>query len=84
MGFKGVLQVDGYAGYRPLADTGGVRLAFCWTHVRRRYYELAAAGPFLFNQTTTSTSTAVHQRAASCDRAHFCYEAALRDTSCIG
>ena len=45
VGFKGVLQVDGYAGYRPLAETGEVRLAFCWAHVRRRFYELAAAGP---------------------------------------
>ena len=44
-GFKGVLQVDGYAGYRALADKGDVRLAFCWSHVRRRFYELAAAGP---------------------------------------
>lgn len=33
-GFKGVLQVDGYAGYRPLAEKGDVRLAFCWAHVR--------------------------------------------------
>ena len=44
-GFKGVLQVDGYAGYRTLAEKGDVRLAFCWAHVRRRFYELAAAGP---------------------------------------
>ena len=44
-GFKGVLQVDGYAGYRPLAERGDVELAFCWAHVRRRFYELAAAGP---------------------------------------
>jgi len=44
-GFRGVLQVDGYAGYRALADKGGVELAFCWAHVRRRFYELAAAGP---------------------------------------
>jgi len=44
-GFKGVLQVDGYAGYRPLAEHGAVELAFCWSHVRRRFYELAAAGP---------------------------------------
>jgi hypothetical protein len=44
-GFTGVLQVDGYGGYRTLAETGGVRLAFCWAHVRRRFYELAAAGP---------------------------------------
>jgi len=44
-GFAGVLQVDGYAGYRALAEKGGVELAFCWSHVRRRFYELAAAGP---------------------------------------
>ncbi len=42
-GFKGVLQVDGYAGYRALAEKGDVSLAFCWAHVRRRFYELAAA-----------------------------------------
>jgi transposase len=45
VGFKGVLQVDGYAGYRPLAEAGDVKLAFCWAHVRRRFYEIAAAGP---------------------------------------
>jgi len=43
-GFKGVLQVDGYAGYRKLAESGDIQLAFCWTHVRRRFYELAVAG----------------------------------------
>src|SRR5271156_4382612 len=44
-GFKGILQVDGYGGYRVLAERGDVQLAFCWAHVRRRFYELAAAGP---------------------------------------
>ena len=44
-GFTGVLQVDGYAGYRALAEKGGVSLAFCWAHVRRRFYELAVGGP---------------------------------------
>jgi transposase len=44
-GFAGTLQVDGYAGYRVLAERGDVQLAFCWAHVRRRFYELAAAGP---------------------------------------
>ena len=29
-GFKGILQVDGYAGYRKLAERGDVQLAFCW------------------------------------------------------
>jgi transposase len=40
-GFKGILQVDGYAGDRKLADRGDVRLALCWSHVRRNFYELA-------------------------------------------
>lgn len=44
-GFIGVLQVDGYVGYRALAERNAVTLAFCWAHVRRRFYELAAAGP---------------------------------------
>lgn len=43
-GFKGMLQVDGYGGYSALARRGDVALAFCWAHVRRRFYELAAAG----------------------------------------
>jgi transposase len=44
-GFRGVLQVDGYAGYRALAKGGDVQLAFCWSHVRRPFFELAAGGP---------------------------------------
>jgi hypothetical protein len=44
-GFRGVLQVDGYGGYKPLAEHGDVHLAFCWSHVRRRFFELASAGP---------------------------------------
>ena len=44
-GFHGILQVDGYVGYRKLAEGNAVTLAFCWAHVRRRFYELAAAGP---------------------------------------
>jgi transposase len=27
------------------AERSGVTLAFCWAHVRRRFYELAASGP---------------------------------------
>ena len=44
-GFTGILQVDGYAGYKVLARQNAVRLAFCWSHVRRRFYELAQSGP---------------------------------------
>ena len=43
-GFSGTLQVDGYSGYGALARRGDVQLAFCWAHVRRRFYELATQG----------------------------------------
>src|ERR1700681_2216693 len=43
-GFSGVLQVDGYSGYKVLAERGNVQLAFCWSHVRRHFYELAQGG----------------------------------------
>ena len=44
-GFTGVLQVDGYAGYAALGRSGQVQLAFCWSHVRRAFYEIAASRP---------------------------------------
>jgi transposase len=44
-GFVGTLQVDGYVGYKALAERNAVSLAFCWSHVRRRFYELAQSGP---------------------------------------
>jgi transposase len=47
-GFSGILQVDGYAAYQALADPeragGPVTLAYCWSHVRRRFYEIAQGG----------------------------------------
>jgi transposase len=44
-GFRGILQVDGYGGYRTLAERNDVQFAFCWSHVRRPFYELTASGP---------------------------------------
>ena len=41
-GFRGVLQVDGYNGFKKLAGTradASVTLAFCWTHMRRYFYD---------------------------------------------
>lgn len=47
-GFNGVLQVDGYAAYDQLARAtrpgGPVTLAFCWSHLRRKFYELYVGG----------------------------------------
>ena len=38
--FRGVLQVDAYAGFERLAEGGAVTIAACWSHARRRFYEL--------------------------------------------
>ena len=47
-GFSGVLQVDGYAAYKTLTDAGRpggpLTLAFCWAHLRRRFYDIAKGG----------------------------------------
>jgi hypothetical protein len=43
-----VLQVDGYAGYNALADPArpgeAVTLAYCWSHLRRKFYEVYVGG----------------------------------------
>ncbi len=44
--FGGVLQVDGYAGFKRLAGDRAdesVQLAFCWAHMRRAFYEFHAS-----------------------------------------
>jgi transposase len=47
-GFSGTLQVDGYVAYDALTDArragGPLRLAFCWSHFRRRFYDIAKGG----------------------------------------
>ena len=40
-GYSGVLQCDGYAAYKTLAAAGEMSLAFCWSHVRREFIDLA-------------------------------------------
>jgi transposase len=47
-GFSGVLQVDGYAAYKqltsPTRKNGQIVLAYCWSHLRRKFYELYVGG----------------------------------------
>jgi transposase len=44
-GWQGTLQADAYAGYNPLYDPGRqpgpVAPALCWSHARRKFFELA-------------------------------------------
>jgi len=39
--FNGIVQADGYAGFNQLYETGRMREAACWAHVRRKFYEIA-------------------------------------------
>jgi transposase len=43
--WQGILQADAYAGYNPLYDPGRqpgpVAPALCWSHARRKFFELA-------------------------------------------
>lgn len=41
-GFRGILQVDGYAGFEALA-AGEIVLAACWAHTRRKFYDVHQA-----------------------------------------
>ena len=47
-GFSGVLQVDGYTVYKQLTAAtragGPVTLAYCWSHLRRKFYEVYVGG----------------------------------------
>lgn len=43
--FQGVVQCDGYGAYRTMAGKRrGVRLAGCWAHVRRKFFEAHQQG----------------------------------------
>lgn len=43
--FSGVLQTDGYSAYKTLADRRqDIVLAHCWSHVRRKFFDLAKGG----------------------------------------
>src|SRR5450755_1307181 len=47
-GFSGVLQIDGYSVYKKLAlptrPGGPVTLAYCWSHLRRKFYKVYVGG----------------------------------------
>jgi hypothetical protein len=47
-GYCGIVQCDGYAVYKQMADprreAGAATLAFCWAHLRRHCYDIAKGG----------------------------------------
>jgi transposase len=45
-GYRGIVQCDGYAAYKTIADKApgeAITLAFCWAHLRRRFFDIARA-----------------------------------------
>ena len=60
-GFRGVLQVDGYSGFKALAGTcadASVTLAFCWSHMRRHLYD-----QYVFDKSPLAAEVLVRIRA---------------------
>src|SRR5271169_5501722 len=46
--YRGIVQCDGYAAYKTLANAArdeAITLAFCWAHLRRRFFDIAEGGP---------------------------------------
>ena len=47
-GYSGILQCDGYDAYKRVAqaksNVSAITLVFCWSHVRRGFYDLAKSG----------------------------------------
>ncbi len=47
-GYRGIVQCDGYAAYKTIANAAAdeaITLAFCWSHLRRRFFDIAESGP---------------------------------------
>jgi transposase len=45
--YRGVVQCDGYAAYKTIADKPcgkAITLAFCWSHLRRKFFDIAKDG----------------------------------------
>jgi transposase len=60
-GYRGILQCDGYGAYKTLAAAdGGITLAFCWSHVRREFIELAKGKTAPIAQETLQRIAAVY------------------------
>src|SRR4029078_13535220 len=46
-GYRGIVQCDGYAAYKTVAEKApgeAITLAFCWAHLRRRFFDIAKGG----------------------------------------
>jgi transposase len=61
-GFRGVLQVDGYAGFEQLTVGGDIVLAACYAHARRKLYDLhEATGSPIAAELCAGSASLCHQ-----------------------
>src|ERR1700687_4506740 len=47
-GYRGIVQCDGYQAYKTVARDAcdeAITLAFCWAHLRRRFFDITEGGP---------------------------------------
>jgi len=53
--YRGILQCDGYQAYTKLPNANGndpaITIAFCWSHLRREFYDQAKAGAPIATET---------------------------------
>ncbi len=46
--YRGIVQCDGYAAYKTIADDAhagdAITLAFCWAHLRRKFFDIVKGG----------------------------------------
>ena len=46
--YRGIVQCDGYAAYKNITDAAylgeAITLAFCWAHLRRKFFDIAKGG----------------------------------------
>jgi len=71
--FRGILQVDGYPGFEPLAARRGIVPAACWAHARRKFWEVHQA-----------TGSPIAQEALRRIAALYAIEAEIRGGSAAG
>lgn len=59
--FAGVLQVDGYPGFETLASKTDIKLAACWAHTRRKFYDVYKATGSLIAQEVLSRIASLYK-----------------------
>ena len=77
--FSGILQVDGYPGFEPLAARGDIDLAACWAHTRRKFYDVHQAIASPIAQEVLRQIAALYAIEAEIRGASLAHRQAVRD-----